>query len=518
MSLGSVIRHLLLRKGLMLHRLGTDLPPGMVAYLRALHARGVRRVCCLDNELTIQADLLGVFPENAVIFSYPVIVDGALTPPPGASWPAKPDGRFVVVIDVNSFDVGMIVTHLPWLASAEAVLIRGCVETFWSGSRDWAQIDSSLQRLGLNATELVDSPFPSPLRAPAGRIVFAWARNQEASPDQSQRRRVLEAKSYLSAPLVAAGTITTLAGRGGFGFAAGLCNPGAVHHEEYSLLLARSERTPWSVQKKDPARFFQSSGAFLLELDSAHRIAKTQAVELENADLPSPCRIEDFRLFRFHGKIIANHVVISPAESAKPVDAALRLDQLQTRIGISVLDPVERKLRWHGWPAIDRTTSQTEKNWAMFTAGEDLHLLYSFSPYILLRCTDWPKLRFETVVNTSISAPFSGDGLTLRNSINPIDYDDRHLLHVVHRVYPGKQYTFWPVLIKKKTLRPARVGSRPLACGGRSHTASILYLSSALAAQSHVDFFFGLDDAALGWSRVTREQLDSNWVTLEGGK
>jgi hypothetical protein len=252
-------------------------------------------------------------------------------------------------------------------------------------------------------------------------------------------------------------------------------------------------------------------------LDSAHRIESAGALDLENLNLPPPCRTEDFRLFRFRGQVVANHVVISAADPAKPTGSQLHLDQLQTRIAISVLDPTQRRLSWQGCPSIDRPLAQTEKNWAMFAAGEELYLLYSFAPYVLLRCTDWTKLHFETVVQADIPVPFSGDGLTLRNSINPIDYDDRYWLHVVHRVYPGKQYTFWPVLIEKSTLRPARVGRRPLACGGRSHTASILYLSSALAAKDHVDLFFGLDDAALGWSRVTRARLDSNWVALEGG-
>jgi hypothetical protein len=334
--------------------------------------------------------------------------------------------------------------------------------------------------------------------------------------DRSRRHRVLETMTYLSSPLVAGGEITTLVGRGSFGFAAGLCNPGAVLHEGKSMLLARSERTPWPLQKIDAPRFYRSSCAFLLELDPANRIESARTVDLDGLDLSRPSRIEDFRLFRFRGQIVANHVVISDPNPTQPANAALRVDQLQARVALSVLDPVARRLRWQGYPLIDRPLGKTEKNWAMFSAGEELYLLYSFSPYVLLRCTDWSKLRFETVVHADVPVPFSGDKLTLRNSINPIDYDNDHWLHVVHRVYPGKQYTFWPVLIEKKTLRPVRAGSHPLACGGRSHSASILYLSSALATKDHVDLFFGLDDAAVGWSRVTRDRLDSNWVTLEG--
>ena len=38
-----------------------------------------------------------------------------------------------------------------------------------------------------------------------------------------------------------------------------------------------------------------------------------------------------------------------------------------------------------------------------------------------------------------INFPFDGDGLFLRNSINSVDYDDDHWLHIVHKSYQEKK-------------------------------------------------------------------------------
>jgi hypothetical protein len=101
--------------------------------------------------------------------------------------------------------------------------------------------------------------------------------------------------------------------------------------------------------------------------------------------------------------------------------------------------------------------------------------------------------------------------LSIRNSVNPVDYDEHHLLHLVHRVYPNKQYSFWAVLIDKATLRPVKISSRPFARGWHSSSATIIYVSSLIVTAENVLAFAGLDDASTAIASIPRPRLDADW-------
>ncbi len=513
---GKVIRRILLQRGFIVHQLDGDPPPGATTYFAGIKRRGLAKVCCLDNELRMQTELLSVFPESDVTFSYPIFEQGNTTLSIGSTLPLEPDGRFLAVVDIETLPLETLLAQLPWLANAEVILMRACINAFWSGRCDLQLLNETLQPRGYCLQELVDASLCAPLRAPAGRVVLAWERGTRSDTlAPCRRRRVLEAVTYLSTPIIEAGKIVVLTGRGSFDVPNGICNPGAIRHEDQIVLLGRGERRPWLMQKADAGQSFSSAIPVMVTLDSAMRIRSGQPLQIQNAVQSSATRTEDYRLFRFGNDLISNHVVIACPDGAEPPKRRLRLEQLQTRIAFSKFDPEKGHLEWLGYPTIDRPLARTEKNWVMFTSADELYLIYSFAPFVVMRCSNWPELHFQTAVDTEIAVPFSGDGIALRNSINPVDYDDRHWLHVVHKVYPEKQYTFWPVLIHKRSVRPVRVGRRPLACGYRSHGAGILYLCSALSESTHVDFFFGLDDAAMGWARVSRDQLDRNWALLE---
>ena len=154
----------------------------------------------------------------------------------------------------------------------------------------------------------------------------------------------------------------------------------------------------------------------------------------------------------------------------------------------------------------------------MFAAGDRLLLLYSVAPYVLLSCSNWPGLDFTTIMEAEVQLPFGGDGLAIRNSVNPVDYDGRHWLHIVHKVYPGKQYAFWALLIDKQTLQPVRATVRPLVRGWHSYSASIIYTCSVLVDSDHVRLFSGLDDSSACVATIPRRRLDAEWVLIESNE
>jgi hypothetical protein len=188
---------------------------------------------------------------------------------------------------------------------------------------------------------------------------------------------------------------------------------------------------------------------------------------------------------------------------------------LRINVGVSRLDLVSKELTYLGVPRLDRPVGSTEKNWVFFEHEGQLYLLYSFKPYHVLRANRWPKLDFATVLNQDLPLALAEKEIPIRNSVNPVEYDAEHFLHVVHKVYPWKRYAFWAVLIEKQTLLPKLITNRPLVCGWHSAPASIIYVCALVSRKSEILVFGGLNDSSLGVWRVSRSRLDSHWGPLE---
>src|SRR5262249_17148204 len=142
-------------------------------------------------------------------------------------------------------------------------------------------------------------------------------------------------------------------------------------------------------------------------------------------------------------RYLTNHSVITLAGERPPSHQPVRLERQRARIGISAIGRAEGELKFVGFPSLDFTTQTIEKNWAMMTREDDLFLIYSVSPYRLLRCRSWNDLQFATCLTHDVSLPFQHHTRMVRNSVNPVDYDEHHWLHLVHKTYPSKQYVFW---------------------------------------------------------------------------
>jgi len=510
-----LIRRWLARRNYVLVRESPEIPPTLTDCLKGSVPRAdpSLRVLCLDNDVGLQSELLGFFRPEQIEFNCPVWCHETTGLAKGSHLPVEPSGPFIAVLDLETASLAKLTSALPWLRRAHALLLCGRLGSFWSDRIDACSLPQPLRDLGFSLADVVGSKHLATPQAPASRLILVCPRaDQVRSATRASRYRVNEALTYAGAPIVREQDSQLLAGRGSFGFAAGVFNPGAIVHNGTCFLLARGDRTPWTLQKKNAGEFFSSTQPWLMTLTPGHQIDEASAVTTVRMPDLAQHRIEDFRLFRFRGDIFSNHAVIFNPGALLGPQSPLPLERLHTRVGLSRLDPKAGQLTWAGWPEIDRPRQATEKNWVMFGEGERLLLLYSFSPYILLTATaEW---NFQTLIEESVEFPFGGDGLSIRNSINPVEYDEQHWLHIVHKVYPQKQYAFWAVLISRSSLRPVRVTRRPLVRGWHSFPASIIYTCSAVVDSTHVHLFSGLDDSSSAVSTLPRSRLDGEWVDL----
>lgn len=384
-----------------------------------------------------------------------------------------------------------------------------------AGVAQLASLATEWEHLGLRMIDVPEYPRSARPVEAIERVAVLLAPANTPAPAGPAAARVDELRTWLGGPIGGWTPARRLAGPTAGPTWDAVLNPGALARPDGTLLLCRVEDATWTEMKPDEAVFMRRCPPRLLELDSSGVVRTTRSATWTEAPSASTHRLEDFRLFTHAGQILSNHAILrlpAPARAGKPI----ALDQLETRVGFSVLDPLRAELRFLGEPRIPRTLGRTEKNWVCFSRGEELFLLYSPAPYRLYRCTDWGRLEFKEQMGADWSLPGASPDLPpLRNSINPVVYDAEHWLHVVHRVYPDKRYAYWPVLISRQTLRPVRSTRQPIACGAWSGGDGLLYLSAALAGSGFIELYFGAEDCATGHTRVDRRALDAAWQAVE---
>jgi len=475
---------------------------------------------CFDNDRSIQREILCAFvPEKVAFFSHPHLGNGA--PAPDA-----PNGRFLLEAGIESFDLDALEQKWPGFSKADVVLVRSSLAHFVAGKGDLSRLAGEMLRRGFQFAEVLDyhrlwkldflnSTLTSVTLVfeKTGGVTQRKRTEAEAEKqERARRRRLGEALTFLSPPIARAENFVRLTGRGSFGFGAGVFNPGAIAENGHIFLLARGENLPWDTQKKSWELFHNGMLALLLRLDENLGVSATWRVPYAADSGPGEYRVEDFRLFRHGGQLLASHTCCQP--SARTPDAPVVLESLTFRIGLSSLDLTTPEMKFLGLAKIDRPMAPMEKNWVFFEAGGVLYMVYAFHPYHLFRLRKMESLEFETVLQRKLSLPIVSDGIRIRNSINPVEYDENHLLHVVHKVYPGKQYVFWAILIDKKSLLPVMISSAPLVQGWVSAPAAIIYACSAVALTKEVLLFAGLNDSGAGVWRIPRSDLDLQWTPI----
>jgi hypothetical protein len=515
------LNRILARFGFVLFRFRSGIPPSLQEYLQNLLRRGIHldAIFCFDSEADVETDFLSIFPSSKVsTLSYPsreCVGRNA----PGMVSQAGPTGRFLVEIDAEVFDLEWFSRNARWIFAADVLLIRSSPNLFWSGKRDSNEMTRLMQEKGFNFYDVLQHVRIHLINDPPSRIVLVFEKKGPLPPASQtgvrRSRRVTEGLTCLSKPIASFSDLLWLAGRGSFGFPAGVYNPGAIAAESHTVLLARGERSPWVIAKKDEIDFLYGCRPVLLELNEDLSIVGVGEASFENGNQLGESRMEDFRLFRYRDQVFSNHSQITVPNIRPLRNRPVRLEALKTRVGLSQVDLSEKKLTFLGHPKIDQPIGLTEKNWVFFEHKKELYLIYSFSPYHLLQANRWPDMDFHTVLKCPVKLPIGTDQIQIRNSVNPVHYDDQYFLHVIHKMYSVKQYAFWAILIDKKSLIPTMVSSRPLIRGWHSAPASTIYACSVIPRNTEIYVFGGINDSSTGVWRISRSKLDAAWVPLK---
>lgn len=501
----SVVRRFLARRGYSVSRLDASASEPLAGFLDRTAQR------------TSRAYLLDGDPEtlNAVTRAF-----GAerVTSPDSAApaWvlPNSPDtAPACVAIDLDQLLAPAAQAANELFERAGVVLVRTKLARFTADDQALRRACERLLPFRLELHDVIYRNLTPPLQALGENVFLGFLPpgGEAARTPTARTRRLVEAIVHLGGPILGEGDFRQLAGRGTAGFAAGVCNPGAITWAGRRLLLARGDALPWPVLKHRPDEFARSCTPLLLELGDDDTIARLQPARLDRTDAQPSTRFEDFRLFAHGGSLYSNH---SCLETPAGQGGQIRPETILSRVGLSRVDPEGARLEWLGTPNLGRPLARTEKNWAMFSLGNAVGLIYSFQPFRLFTTPDLVRLQFTAAGEHPVELPWPDDGLPFRNSINPIPYDPDRLLHIVHKVYPTKRYVYWAVLIDRTRLRPTHITRRPLLFAPLSVCASIAYACAATLEHDRLTIFAGIDDCGIGRWSMPRERLDSEWIEL----
>lgn len=507
-----MLRELLLaglrKRGILVKRSDVGFLPALSEYLDRLTERRFRPdvVLSYDTDATVQYELILKYGER-------VWASSTLSCPSNL---LQDESCTLIEIDGEAFDTALLEGEADWIFVAEVIIVRTSLGYFWAGSGDLVSMKATFEGRGFLLSDVlghVNLQFQNGL---LGQIFFVFERKSHGirKEDLAKRlSRVEEAHSYLNRPIARSDKFSLLAGRKSLGFSSGVLNPGAVLAGDKFTLLARGENIPWAVSRSDARAFFADVRPLVIELDGNLSVCANRPLTLERGGNSTACRFEDFRLFRYQGELFTNHSIYSPSDGMKK-DGSVEIKSLELSVGISSVNLDEGEMRFLGRPKIDAPIQEREKNWVYFEYEKNLYLIYSFRPYRIFRANRWPDLSFQKVCECDIKLPPVFGLGEFRNSANPVDYNADYFLHVVHRVFSGLRYVFWAVLIEKKTLLPAMISARPLVCGWHSVPASIIYVVSVVVRGDDILVFAGIDDCASGVWRISRADLDSNWIPI----
>ena len=306
-------------------------------------------------------------------------------------------------------------------------------------------------------------------------------------------------------------------GPGFLGFDGGLMNPGAVPVDDGVLMLGKANENHWltsagAAWAAQDWRVYLRGAPVLLRLDRSLRLQSAEPVLL-GPDFPAERKaFEDFRLYRRGTQILVHGV---QAEIEVLPDKITYWRTLQWH---AELDATRPALTGFAYPRLDVLLAETEKNWCYFVSGEHLYVLYSFSPFVLLRSTR--GLRFETVIRQTLPLSLrelGGFAARLSLGTNPMPYGRDHLFLMIHKfdmVDGERRYFHWAVLLDRRTLLPRKMTSVPLFVGGtaRGVLPGIVYVMAAFEMQDEMFFSLCESDAHASILTVPKRELDELWV------
>jgi hypothetical protein len=309
---------------------------------------------------------------------------------------------------------------------------------------------------------------------------------------------------------------TVIAGPGFLGFQGGVYNPGAVRLDDGGIcLLACGHPCHWRRAVGVNAHLALRGRPVRILLDRSLTVTGAAVVAYPGQDSRADQALEDFRLFRCRGEIWAVHGTL------RVVREACKANYREARQTLARLDVRANALAFLGYPELDVPVQPLEKNWVFAERGGELFLFYAFHPYRVLRLEDPERLRFRTVMDRPLAgrlADIGGFGSRVSFSANPVEYDARHWLLVVHQIerqrWIDRCYHQWAVLLDKESLLPVKIIPRPLfeSLGARGTPPGILYVMSVVPAGDDFHFFCGEGDAYVTRLTVPRAALAREWV------
>lgn len=310
-----------------------------------------------------------------------------------------------------------------------------------------------------------------------------------------------------------------IAGPGSLGFDGGIYNPGALpSSDDGVILMAKGQICHWWDAVGVNADLYDKGAPVVFTLDETLNVKRSHIVQhLSNFPADDNVAYEDFRLFRYDGKIWTNHNVLSLVKRH-----ACAWTVQEAKPCLSCLDVSAKQLTFLGFPQLDLPIKQIEKNWVYLAHEGNLYLFYSFHPYRVLKLTDRNSLTFTTVIAQPMPGKLrdiGGIGTMVSFSTNPIDYDDRHWILLVHQVEPGRVercYYHWGVLVEKATLLPCKITAAPLFCGkgARGRKPGIIYVTSVISREVDFVFFSGEGDTYATHAVVSKSILEGSWLDL----
>jgi hypothetical protein len=303
-----------------------------------------------------------------------------------------------------------------------------------------------------------------------------------------------------------------LAGPGFLGFEGGLMNPGAIPIDDGILLLGKANDCHWRNAGGANSHLYMTGAPIMLMLDRTFQLRSAERVQI-GPDFPTEKRaFEDFRMYRRDGRLWVHGVM---AEIETLPDKVTHWRTLQWH---AELDSHRRVLTGFTYPELDFPLAEAEKNWCYFVHQGDLYLLYSFSPFVLLKSIG--GLRFETVIRRDLHPSLKGlGGFDGRISLgtNPMPYGEDQLLVMIHKfqlVDEERLYFHWAVLLDRETLLPRKISAVPLFTGGeaRGCLPGIVYVMAAFQVDDELFFSLCESDSHASFLRLPKKDLDGWWT------
>lgn len=256
----------------------------------------------------------------------------------------------------------------------------------------------------------------------------------------------------------------------------GIYNSSIFEHGGYYYIIGRCESIP---EDSRSGFIFEKHSPILFKVDRNFNLLSYNKLIYESSYM-GPKRIEDFRVFNYNDNIYVNHCLVITHPNRKTLQVVSKLD-----INNGKLVDVNMKT--------DIQANNVEKNWLFFKHNNDIKMIYSLSPFMLLSSVGET---FDFKLENRLEN-FIGINFFISGSTNPIEIDDKYYLSFYHYRDEEKIYHQVPYLISKKDLSFKNISDVPIFSGGDAMgiRKNVLYLMSHIKYGDDLLLSFGEGDS-----------------------